>query len=164
MLGIGYVNFKQIPFIYSSCLRKLASPCNIIQYKYNKYQYKGENQNCVYWPILGSYNNWQIIHCIESRKQHESEDTDINVHIKKNDIRDIALNILKDISDNNYGEVSTIDKIQKMDIILLNGQVTVIIFSIHMRYKEIWSRLVIWFVVHFILIHLLISSNGILLI
>ena len=52
----------------------------------------------------------QIIHCIESRKQHESKDTDINVHIKKNYISNIDLNIDKDISDNDYGSISKIDK------------------------------------------------------
>ena len=62
-----------------------------------------------------------MIHCIDIRKQQESTDTDINVHIKQNSVRKISLNIGKDISDNDYGEISTIDKMQKMDIILLNG-------------------------------------------
>ena len=38
----------------------------------------------------------------------ESTDTDINVHIKHNAIRNISLHIVKDISDNDYGEISTI--------------------------------------------------------
>ena len=88
----------------------MASPCNRIQDRYNQYQCKGENQNCVYWPILGSYKNWKIIHCIESIKYHESSDTDTNVCIKRNSVRNIALNIGKYISDNYYGAILTIDK------------------------------------------------------
>ena len=56
------------------------------------------------------YKNWEIIDCIENKRQHESTDTDINVHIKKNAIRNISLNIFKDISVNDYGAISTIDK------------------------------------------------------
>ena len=57
--------------------------CNRSQGIYNQDRYKGENQNCVYWLIIGSYNNWHIICCVESIKQHESSDTDIDVNIKK---------------------------------------------------------------------------------
>ena len=70
LLGIGYVDSRWVPYLYSKWLSKRDSPCNISQVNYNKYQYKVENQNCIYWPILGSYNNWQIIHCMSSRKQH----------------------------------------------------------------------------------------------
>ena len=90
-------------------LKKLASPWNRSQDKYNQDQYKGDNQNWVYWPILGSYKNWQIIYCIESRKQHKSSDTYINFHIKYHAISNIALNIRKYISDNYYGAIPTID-------------------------------------------------------
>ena len=62
--------------------KELASPWNKSPDKYNKDQYKRENQNCIYWPIIGFYNNWQIIHCIDSKK-HESTNTDINVNVKK---------------------------------------------------------------------------------
>ena len=84
---------------------KLASPWNIIQDKYNQDQYRGENQNCVYWPIIGSYNNWQIIHFVCSIKQHKSIDTDKDFHIKHNTMRNIDLNTGKDISENYYGEI-----------------------------------------------------------
>ena len=47
--------------------------------------------------VIGYYNNWRIIHCIASRKQHESMDTDINDHTKHNSIGNIDLNIGKDI-------------------------------------------------------------------
>ena len=63
-----------------------------------------------FWPILGPYNNWHIIHCIEGRKKHRILDTNINVHIKQHAISNIALNIGKHISDNDYGSISTIDK------------------------------------------------------
>ena len=69
LLAIGYVDCRSISCRCSSYVRKLASPWNRSQDKYNQYQYKGENQNCIYLNILGSYNNWQIIHCIDSRKQ-----------------------------------------------------------------------------------------------
>ena len=82
LLGIGYISVRCIICSCSEFLRKLSSPCNRSQDNYNQEQYKGENQNCFYWPILGSYNNWQIIHCIEIIRQHESTDTYINVHIK----------------------------------------------------------------------------------
>ena len=59
----------------------------------------------MYWPILGSYNNWQTIHCVENRKQQKSTDTDINVHIEKNATRNIALHIGKYIIDNDYGAI-----------------------------------------------------------
>ena len=99
---IGYVAVIQISCTYSECLRKLASTWNRSKDKYNQYRYKSENTNCVYWPILGTYNNWQIIHCIDSRKQNKSTNTDIVVHIKHNAIRNTDLNIDKDISDNDY--------------------------------------------------------------
>ena len=53
LLGIGYVAVKQIPCSCSAGLIKLDSPWIISQDMYNKDQYKGKNQNCVYWPILG---------------------------------------------------------------------------------------------------------------
>ena len=83
---------------------------NRSQYKYNQHRYKSENQNCVYWPIIWSYNNWKIIHCVESRKEHKSSDTDINVFIKHNSIRNIDLNIGKYISEKNYESFSAMDK------------------------------------------------------
>ena len=76
LLGIGYVYVRLIHFSCYACLSKMYSPWNISQDKYNQDQYKSENQNCVYWPILGSYNNWKIVHCIDSRKQHKSTNTD----------------------------------------------------------------------------------------
>ena len=66
MLSFDYVATIWIPCIYYACLRKLNSPWNRRQYKYNRNGYKVENQKCVYWNILGLYNNWQIIHCIDS--------------------------------------------------------------------------------------------------
>ena len=42
--------------------------------------------------------------------KYESTNTDINVHIKQNFTSNIALNIRKDISDNNDGVISKIDK------------------------------------------------------
>ena len=67
MLGIGNVAFICIPYRCSSCLRKMDSTWNIIQDNYNQYPQKGENKQCVYWPILGLYTNWKIIHCIDSK-------------------------------------------------------------------------------------------------
>ena len=72
MLGIGYVSIRRIQYSYSACLRKLASPWNIGQYNCNKDGRKGENQQCVYWTILGYYDNCQIINCIYSKKHHEA--------------------------------------------------------------------------------------------
>ena len=56
LLGVGCVAVRIIPCRCSEFLRKLKSPCNISQDKYNQYRCKGENQNFIYWPILGSYN------------------------------------------------------------------------------------------------------------
>ena len=95
MLGIIYVDIICIPCIYYVCLRKMVYPWNRRQYKSNKVLYKGENQQCVIWPILGSYNNWWIINCLGSRKQHEETITEINVHIEQNAISNISLNIGK---------------------------------------------------------------------
>ena len=83
-LDIGYVSVKRIPCFCSGYLRKLSSPWSMSQDKYNKDRYKGANQNCVYWDILGYYNNWKIIYYIDSIEQHESTNTDKNVHIKQN--------------------------------------------------------------------------------
>ena len=110
MFGIGYIAVRRIPCNCYACLRKLDSLWNRIKVNYNKYKYKGENQQCSYWPILGSYKNWQIIHFIDSKKQHETTRYDINVNIKKNSIRKITLNIGRDIRDEYYGTISTIDK------------------------------------------------------
>ena len=57
-----------------------------------------------------SYNNWHIIHCINIIKQHEATNTDINVRISHNSIRNISLNIVKNLSDNGYGAIYTIVK------------------------------------------------------
>ena len=100
-----------MPTFYSiPCLRKPVFPWNISQYNYNQDCYKGEKQNCVYWPIIGSYKNWRIIYFIDNRKHHKSTDIEITVNIKQNKIRNIDLNTVRYISDNNYGEISTIDK------------------------------------------------------
>ena len=72
--------------------------------------YKDSNQSCVYWPIIGSYKNCQIINFIDIIKQHESTNTDTNFYIKQNSIRKIVLDSGKYISDNDYEEISTIDK------------------------------------------------------
>ena len=109
-MGIGYVSVRCIPCRCSECLIKLSSPFNRSQVIYNQDRYKGENHNCVYGPILGSYKNCQIIDFVESRTEHKSSDTDINIHIKLIYIRKISLNIGKDISDNNYVAISTINK------------------------------------------------------
>ena len=81
LLSISYVVDRWISCSYSDYLSKMSSSGIRSQDKYNQVWYKGENKNCVYWPILGSYNNQQIIHCIDSRKQHESTETDMNVYI-----------------------------------------------------------------------------------
>ena len=60
--------------------------------------------------ILGSYNNWKIIHCIDSIKQNGPTNTGINNNIKHNYISNIALKIGRDIRDNYYGAISTIGK------------------------------------------------------
>ena len=70
LLGICYVDFRQIPCSCSECLSKMDSPWNISQDKYNKDKYKGENKNYVCWPILRSYNNWKIMHFIDIINQH----------------------------------------------------------------------------------------------
>ena len=64
MLGTGYVDVRWIPCKCSECLRKMDSSWNRRQDKCKKYQYKGENQLCVYWPILFSYNNGHIVYSI----------------------------------------------------------------------------------------------------
>ena len=75
-MSIGYVAVRYIPCSCLECLNKLSPPWNISLDKYNQDRYKFDNQNFVYWPILRSLKNWQIIHCIASRKQHESSDTE----------------------------------------------------------------------------------------
>ena len=109
MLGIGYIAVICIPCSCYKWLSKLASPWNIRQDKYNQDQQKGENQECVYCPILGSYNNYLIIHFIDSKKQHEATNSDVNVHIKKHAIRYIAFKTFVDISDKGCGAIYTID-------------------------------------------------------
>ena len=49
LLVIGYDAVRRIICSCSECLRKLSSPWNRIKDKYNQDQYKGENQNFVYW-------------------------------------------------------------------------------------------------------------------
>ena len=87
--------------MYILCiLSKLDYTWNRIQDKVNKVCYKGKYQQYFYLPILGSYNNWKIVHYIDSRKQHEATNNYINYHIKHNDIRNIDLNLRKDVSNN----------------------------------------------------------------
>ena len=52
MLGIGYVSVRCITCSCSAYLRKLSYPWNRRQYRYNKFRYKGENKQFVYWTIL----------------------------------------------------------------------------------------------------------------
>ena len=65
---------------------------------------------CLLSYPLGSYKNWQIIHCIDTIKQHKTTSTKINDNIKQNGTRNIDLNIGKEISDNDYGAIYTIEK------------------------------------------------------
>ena len=162
MLGIEFLYVRRKPFRCSGFKRKLACPWNRSQDKYNQDWYKSENQYCLHWLILGSYQNSQIMHCIESRNQHKSTETGISFYVKHNAIRDIVLNIGKDISDNYYGEISTIDKMYQMYIILLNGQLVVILCGLIIRWEEVLSSLVSWCVMQYIWIYLLISGNGVL--
>ena len=87
MLGIGYVAVRHIPCRYSTCITKLDYPWNRRQDKHNQDQYKGENKICVYWTIIGSYNNLRISHYIDGFKKHEANSSDVNVHIIQNVIR-----------------------------------------------------------------------------
>ena len=66
LFGIGYEYVRRIPCICSACLRKLTSPWNRSQYRSNKDLYKYANQNYVYCPTIGTYNNYKIIHCVDS--------------------------------------------------------------------------------------------------
>ena len=68
MWCVGCVSVIWIPCSCSECLSKLDHPRNIIQYTCKQDRYKGGNQQCIFWPILGSYKNWQIIHYIDSLK------------------------------------------------------------------------------------------------
>ena len=103
MLGIGYVSIRQIKCSCSEFLRKIASTWNISQDKYNQHRYKGDNQNCIYWPILGYYNNWHIIHFIASKKQHKLSYNYINV-------QEHCFKHWGNTSENDYGKFSIIDK------------------------------------------------------
>ena len=108
--GMTYVDFRWIPCSFSACLRKLDYSWNRIQDNYNQDRYKGANKKCICWPILGIYNNWNIICFVDMIKHHKSFNTDINVNIKQNSISKISLNIGKYISDNDYIVISTIDR------------------------------------------------------
>ena len=81
-MGICYVAVRWITCSCYECLRKLYSPWNRNQDKYNQDQYKGDNHKCAYSPILGPYNSFQIITFIAGRKEHEAPYTDINVYIR----------------------------------------------------------------------------------
>ena len=72
----------------------------------------------------------EFFHCVDSRKQHEAINTDKTNCIIHNYIRNIDLNIGKYISDNDNGEIYTIEKMHNVDIILLNVKVIVILFII----------------------------------
>ena len=52
---------------------------------------------------------------------------------------------------------------QNVDIILLNGQVIVILFSLLIIWEKFLLRMMSGYVMQYICTHLLISSNGILL-
>ena len=60
-----------------------------------------------YYRVLQHLENYPLY---LKYKQHKSTDTEISFHIKHNAIRNIAFKIVKDISDNDYGEISTIEK------------------------------------------------------
>ena len=56
----------------------------------------------------------------DSIYQHEATNTDINVHIKRNDISNIALNMSKDISNTYFSSISIIDKNSESGYYLVN--------------------------------------------
>ena len=53
LLGIVYVAVRRIPYSCSECLRKISSPHNRSQDKYNQDQCKGDNQNVFIGLFLG---------------------------------------------------------------------------------------------------------------
>ena len=60
------------------------------------------------------------MHCIDIIKQHETTNTNININIKQNSIRKNASNIDRYISENDYGEMYTIERIENVNIIFFN--------------------------------------------
>ena len=90
----------------------MYSTWNRIQDKYNKDQYKGDKKDV----FIGLFLGLTIIgnHIFYWKfKKHLSLDADKNVHIKWYPIRNIDLNIGKNISENDYGAMSKIGKLRK---------------------------------------------------
>ena len=69
--------------------------------------------DCVFNGLSQGRNLFLIINCIDSKKQHKATNYNIHFHTKHDNIRNIALNFDRYISDKDCGTISTIEKNEK---------------------------------------------------
>ena len=109
MLGVGFVAVRRIPCYCVACVKKVASKWQSNKDIYNQDRYIGDNPNCIYWDILGSYNNWKIIKCIDKVKDKSKEDDEI-IKVKQCAIQHMTNYFEELIQVGDYAAISTTDR------------------------------------------------------
>ena len=109
MLGVGYVAVRRIPCYCKGCIDKLKIKWSSIHDIFHQKRYLGDNPNCIYWNILGSYNNWRIVKCIDVTKSLSNEKKEI-LRVKKTATQHMSSYISQNIMVGEYAAISTVDK------------------------------------------------------
>ena len=109
-LGIGYAAVQRIPCCCEACMLQLAQPWDHQTDYYNQPRYSGNNTDCVLWPLLGSYNNWKVVHFKNKKTNDNNDDEEDDLNASKL----IALETMQQhtshtIHQNNYGAIGTED-------------------------------------------------------
>ena len=102
-LGQGKCAIKQIPYTCISCTNMLYKPWvinsdPIRQPRYQPVEY------CTYWPVLVSFNNWDIVKF--TNKSTTNEDFD---EVHKVVLDSISDNMYALVQNGKYGEINTAD-------------------------------------------------------
>ena len=109
MLGVGFIAVRRIPCYCAACVKKVLSKWQPQNDIFNQERYIGDNPNCIYWSILGSYNNWKIIKCIDNTK-NDSEEKEEIMNVKLNATQCMTLYFEENIIVGEYAAISTIDR------------------------------------------------------
>ena len=100
-LGHGVCEIIRIPCACVGCTPMLDKPCisGILSTKQARYQ---PVTNCTYWPVLGSYNNWNIINLTTKSIPFEAFD-----EIHKVVLDGISENMASSVQSGMYGAINT---------------------------------------------------------
>ena len=102
-LGMGVCAIRRIPCACVASTSMLDKPCiyGILSDKQDRYK---PVTKCTYWPVLGSFNNWNIIQL--SSKSTSSDTFD---EIRLIVIGSISDNMASSVESGKYGAINTTD-------------------------------------------------------